>query len=199
MSTEFENAKKHLSQDPVMKSLVDTLEINPLQKSNQLFHDLLESVTSQQLSVKAADTIFQRFKTLLPEALTPQGVYALTHEQLRAAGLSNAKATYIHAIAHEIVINKLDPQTLYSMSDQEVISQLTKIKGIGQWTAEMVLIFSLARPDIFSVGDLGLRAAIEKHYGIERTKLKEIETLSQQWQPYRSYACRYLWKSLSVK
>lgn len=194
--TELEQAKIHLSYDPILKNVIDNTELNNITPSKKFFHDLLESITSQQLSIKAADTIYNRFKSLLPADFTPEDVFALAHEQMRSAGLSNAKSTYIHAIAHEIVVNKMDTNDLYQLPDEQVIERLTKIKGIGKWTAEMTLIFALARPDVFSVGDLGLRTAIEKLYGIERTEIKRISELSHSWKPYRSYASRYLWKSL---
>lgn len=196
---ELKLAKDFLIHDDVLRPVIEKYELTSSVMSTRLFYDVLESIVSQQLSIKAADTIFKRFLALLPEQFTPEDVYALTHEQLRSVGLSNNKAIYVHALAHEVVMNAFEMDTLHQVSDEEVIVQLTRIKGIGRWTAEMMLIFALGRPDVFSVGDLGLRAAVEKLYGIERTKLKEIEELSQQWKPYRSYASRWLWKSLDNK
>lgn len=185
--------------DEMLRSVIERVDLEPKKISMRMFYDVLESIVSQQLSIKAADTIFKRLLGLLPESFTAENVYALTHEQLRSVGLSNNKAIYVHALAHEVVMNEFDMEMLHEFSDEEVIVQLTRIKGIGRWTAEMMLIFALGRPDVFSIGDLGLRAAVEKLCGIERTKLKEIEELSQQWKPYRSYASRWLWKSLDNK
>jgi DNA-3-methyladenine glycosylase II len=115
---------------------------------------------------------------------------------LRAVGLSTAKTKYVKSLAQAIEERSLDLEDLRTKSDEEVITELIKIKGIGRWTAEMFLIFTLHRTDVFSVGDLGLRTAVARLYTIDRDNLSEIQKISEQWSPYRSFAARYLWKSL---
>ena len=159
------------------------------------FLDLIEIVTGQQLSMKAADTILARFLALFPAKPKPDEVLAVTIETLRSVGLSNSKANYVRNIAQAVSSGSLPLDQLEKQSDDEVKRELIKIKGIGPWSAEMFLIFSLKRPDIFSVGDLGLRTAIEKLYGISRDDQKAILALAESWRPHRSLACRYLWAS----
>ena len=183
--------------DPILKSL---LSKHPLKEyygaDGNYFLDLIEIVTGQQLSLKAAGTILARFLALFPAKPKPDEVLAVTIETLRSVGLSNSKANYVRNIAQAVSSGSLPLDQLEKQSDDEVKRELIKIKGIGPWSAEMFLIFSLKRPDIFSVGDLGLRTAIEKLYGINRDDLKAILTLSQTWSPHRTLAARLLWASL---
>ena len=178
-------------------------------RSDYLYEDLIESIVSQQLSIKAADTIFARFKALFhtrhPELVSgsqtlfpePEHILSKSDDVLRSAGLSYAKARYIKSIATVFANHEIDPKLIKGMQDEEVITELTKIKGVGKWTAEMILIFTLNRPDVFSIGDLGIRNAITRLYGI--TDQKEILKLSESWKPHRSTACWYLWRSLENK
>ena len=161
-----------------------------------LFLDLVEIITGQQLSIKVAKSIFDRFLALYPKTSTPGDVLTTSDEKLRRIGLSGSKVKYVKNIAEAISSGALPLNQLEKLSDDEVKKELLKIKGIGPWSAEMFLIFSLKRPDVFSVGDLGLRTAIEKLYGIKRDNLKKIEKLAADWRPHRSLACRYLWASL---
>ncbi len=160
------------------------------------FLDLVEIVTSQQLSTKVANVIFKRFMGLFPDRPNPKQVLNINLEKLRLVGLSNSKAHYVQNIAHAISSGNLPLDQLEKLSDDEIKKELIKIKGIGPWSAEMFLIFSLKRPDVFSLGDLGLRTAIEKLYGIKRDNLKDIEKLADSWRPHRSLASRLLWVSL---
>jgi len=191
-------AIKHLRQDPVLSCIIDNYTISSPKPSTNLFRDLLEAIVSQQLSNKAAATIFDRFLTLFPKEKTPrpEEILKLSDETLRSCGLSRQKTSYLKSLAEEIVSNKLVLENLHLLSDEAVISSLTTVKGIGRWTAEMFLIFSLGRQDTFSLGDLGLRAAVAKLYGVDREDKIKIEAISQIWSPYRSLACLYLWKSL---
>ena len=186
----------HLKKDPVMKKLIAKHQIKEYWGGQKdLFLDLIEIITGQQLSMKAADTILARFLALFPAKPKPDEVLAVTIETLRSVGLSNSKANYVRNIAQAIFSGSLPLDQLEKQSDDEVKRELIKIKGIGPWSAEMFLIFSLKRPDIFSVGDLGLRTAIEKLYGISRDDQKAILALAESWRPHRSLACRYLWAS----
>jgi DNA-3-methyladenine glycosylase II len=206
--------------DPILQNLIKKYPV-PIftERSKFLFEDLIESIVSQQLSVKASDTIFKRFKGLFstnrhPEQSegsskkedsspsvqndtffpSPHDVLAMDDQKIRKAGISFQKISYIKNIATAFANNEIDTEEIKKMSDEEVILHLTQLKGVGKWTAEMILIFTLNRPDIFSLGDLGIRRAIEQLYGI--TNHTEILALSKQWQPNRSTACWYLWRSL---
>ncbi len=165
-------------------------------RSTALMQSLMQSIISQQLSVKAADTIYTRFVDLFSAKEFPSAVevLAMEDEKIRSAGLSYSKIKYVKSVANAFVSDLIDIEKVRKQSDEEVIKELTQIKGIGKWTAEMILIFTLQRPDIFSIGDLGLRNAIIKLYGI--TDQEEMIKLSEKWKPNRSAACWYLWKSL---
>ena len=189
-------AKSHLSRDKVLKKLIAKFEIKQYwgHQSNH-FLDLVEIITGQQLSMKAADTIFKRFLALFSTKPKPEDILKIPIDKLRSIGLSNSKSRYVHNIASAIVDSSLPLDRLDKMTGDEVKKELIKIKGIGPWSAEMFLMFSLKRPDVFSVGDLGLRTAIEKLYGIKRDNLKQIEKLAETWRPHRTLACRLLWSS----
>lgn len=167
--------------------------------SDDFFRDLCESIVSQQLSVKASDTIFKRFLSLLPNSqLTPENVLKIPHEKLRSCGLSNSKSLYIKDLASKVIDGTVELDKLPAMINEEIIAELIKVKGIGRWTAEMFLMFALARPDIFSAGDLGLRNAIMRLYGLKRIPTeKKLIAIAHKWSPYRTYACRVLWRTLN--
>ncbi len=184
------NPYSHLTKDPVMANLINKfgeLEVKP--SGVDPFTDLVDSIVSQQLSIKAARTIFGRFKELLKKyPFDPQEILDLDTELARSAGVSYAKISYAKNIAQAVKVGELDFGQFPELSDQEIKDKLIKIKGVGPWTAEMFLIFTLGRPDVFSDGDLGLKNAIKKLYpqGVNPAL----------WRPYTSYACLYLWKSL---
>ncbi|MEX0896152.1 MAG: DNA-3-methyladenine glycosylase 2 family protein [Patescibacteria group bacterium] len=192
--------------DPVMHSLHskitaafgDFKPITPAHHS-QHFQRLSESIISQQLAVRAADTIKERVRVAVGKNFEPKVVRGVPIEQLRSAGLSNQKASYIHSIAEYWLENNSQVRSLAQLEDEVIIEMLTTIKGVGRWTAEMFLLSTLGRKDIFSIGDYGLRKAAIKAYGLlEESKPTEILELSQQWQPHRSLASRILWKSLEI-
>ncbi|MCL5435033.1 MAG: DNA-3-methyladenine glycosylase [Patescibacteria group bacterium] len=164
-------------------------------RSEKLYEELVESIIGQQLSGKAADTIFKRFLALFNNKFpTPEKLMKTDDEKLRSAGMSYSKAAYIKNIAKAFKEKQLEVKKIKKLSDEEVRKELTKIKGVGNWTAEMILIFTLKREDVFSLGDAGLRHAIKNLYKIE--KEKDILKLSENWKPNRSFACWYLWRSL---
>jgi len=161
------------------------------------FGDLVRVILSQQLSSKAARTIFERVETLAggPGVLRPDAVLALTPETLRGAGVSRPKASYLHDLAARVSDGRLDLASLESRPDDEVVDAITSVKGLGQWSADMFLIFRLHRPDVFPVGDLGIVRGVQRLHGLrrpppERTMLK----LAEPWRPYRSVAAWYLWR-----
>lgn len=196
----MDNAKalKHLRKDKILGTILDKYTVSTPKVSTNLFRDLLEAIVSQQLSNKAASTIFSRFLGLFPKEQIPkpEEILKLSEETLRSCGLSHQKASYLKSLAEEIVSNKLVLENLHILPDEEVITALTKVKGIGPWTAEMFLIFSLGRLDTFSLGDLGLRTTVSRLYGVDRQDKTKIEKISNKWSPYRSLASLYLWKSL---
>ena len=208
---------KKLFTDKILLELVERYPAPQwTDRSEFLFEDLIDTIIAQQLSGKAATSIFNRFKSLFypdvkidePRAKvsyassqfifpTPDEVLGVSQETMRSLGISTAKAKYIHNVAQAFVDKHIQIEEIKRMSDEEIISILTQIKGIGTWSAEMILIFTLNRPDIFSLGDLGLRKAIENLYGVrERNKILE---LTANWSPNRSLASWYLWRSLENK
>ena len=182
--------------DPVLKKLHKQYGPHQFEdRSEKLYEELVESIIGQQLSGKAADTIFKRFLALFNNKFpTPEKLMKTDAEKLRSAGMSYSKAAYIKNIANAFKNGDLDSKKLKKMSDEDVKKELTKIKGVGNWTAEMILIFTLKREDVFSLGDAGLRRAIKNLYNID--KEKDILKLSENWKPNRSFACWYLWRSL---
>lgn len=193
------NPNRHLQKDPVMKTLIQKHgPIPDLTPSENLFADLVEAIVNQQLSEKAGATIFKRFKGLFGSSRFPRPTRILNvpDQRIRDAGLSWSKIRYIKGLSEIIDQKKIDLEQLFDQSDEEVIETLITVKGVGRWTAEMILIFSLNRPDVFSMGDLGLRTAVSKLYRVDRDNLQKIEAISLRWKPFRSYASRYLWKSL---
>ncbi len=191
-------AISHLRKDKILNLVIDKYKVSSPKISTNLFRDLLEAIISQQLSNKAAATIFNRFLSLFPKERVPQPeeILKLSEEILRSCGVSHQKASYLKSLAEEITSQKLVLENLHLLEDEEVVLELTKVKGVGRWTAEMFLIFSLGRQNIFSVGDLGLRSAVAKLYGVNREDKIKIEEISKNWSPYRSLASLYLWKSL---
>ncbi|MEK7516915.1 MAG: DNA-3-methyladenine glycosylase 2 family protein, partial [Patescibacteria group bacterium] len=155
-------------------------------------------IINQQLSDKASATIYKRFRRLYPNgSITADHTLKLSHEELRTTGTSNAKVRFIKGLAQKVVNKEVQLEKLHSMTNEEVIKELTRIKGIGPWTAEMFIMFSLGREDVFSHGDLGLRNAIKTLYGFKREPTrKQIEKITKKWSPYRTYACTILWRSL---
>jgi len=190
-------AHKHLSNDPVMKKLIKQFDLPAWSYNGDLFLDLIGSIIGQQLSVKAGTTIENRFLDLFPKRKpTPKQILKTPDEKLRKCGMSYGKIKYIKGICTAVIKKQVNFESLREMEDEEIIVELVKLKGVGRWTAEMFIMFCLGRPDIFSFGDLGLKNAVAKHYGIDRDDLKKIEKITIKWSPHRTLACRYLWKSL---
>jgi DNA-3-methyladenine glycosylase II len=158
--------------------------------------DIVETIIGQQLSNKVADVLASRFHALFPQPLQPQDVLHASVEQLRACGISYAKIAAIQGAAQAALDGSLELEHISHMTDDEIRDHLVQLRGVGEWTADMLLIFSLQRQDVFSVKDLGLRTAISRLYGIEREDTLAILTISGKWSPYRSLASRYLWMSL---
>lgn len=196
---------KHFKKvDPVLYSILEKVystegdDFLKLNKKEDLFLELVESITSQQLSVKASDTIFKRLVNLMPhKKVTPPSIVKTSDDKLRSAGLSFGKIKYIKDLSQKVLDKELILEDLDKLPDEEVILKLTKVKGIGRWTAEMFLMFALGREDLFSHGDLGLQNAIKKLYQMDNYKVDEVEKIIESWSPYKTYACRILWRSLN--
>ncbi len=187
--------------DPVLGSVLEKIDsIKPLVKSDNFFADLCETITNQQLSEKVGTVIFNRFKKLFPKGkITAKNLLKLADKEIRKIGTSGNKVKFMKELAKKVHTQEVNLKKLEQLKNEEVIAELTKLKGIGQWTAEMFLMFSLGREDIFSYGDLGLRRAIQKLYKLTREPTKkEAEKISLKWSPYRTYACRILWRSLEL-
>ena len=166
--------------------------------SDDYFVSLCEDIIGQQLGGKAADAITKRFHELLGKhGVCPESVLGESDDAIRAIGTSWAKVRSLKDLARKVKDKIVRLENLPEKSDEKVIEELVKVKGIGPWTAEMFLMFSLGREDVFSYGDLGLKNAIQKIYGFKKSpSIKQISTIEKRWRPYRTYACRILWASL---
>ena len=187
--------------DPVLAAVIDRVGpcgLEPPEEDGRtLFAYLARAVTFQQLSTKAAGTIHGRFEALFAPALpTPAGLAVLTDEQLRGAGLSRQKVASIRAIGEHFAGRDLQIDDLASWTDEAIIEDLTRIRGIGRWTVEMLLLFRLGRPDVFASDDLGIQRGVQRALGLpERPKPKALKELSERWKPHRSIASWYLWRA----
>lgn len=192
----YSKAKQHFKkQDPILHAAAREIEIEDIVVSDDLFRDIVWTIVGQQLSSLAANAIFARFQKLFRGKITPKKILVLKEDDMRAAGLSGAKVRAIKNVAETVAQGHLDIKLLPTLKDDEIVAELTKVKGIGPWTAEMLLMFSLGRTDIFSKGDLGLKKGIIQLYG-EKTFAndKKLTALLASWSPYRTYAARVLWK-----
>jgi DNA-3-methyladenine glycosylase II len=194
-------AVMHLKKsDPVLRSIIERVGPCRMEFGPAEFSSLAEAIVYQQLNGKAAVTIFKRFAELAGEPITPEGILKLSDEQLRAVGLSKQKSAYLKDLAAKTAAGVLDFSKLPDLSDEEVIQHLTQVKGIGVWTSHMFLIFSLRRPNVLPTGDYGVQMAVKKHYRKRKLpKPLEMEKIARAWEPYRSIACWYMWRSLDIK
>ena len=201
MTTDYARARRHLARrDPVIRDLMRVHGQCGLADAQhgEPFGALMKAIVSQQLSTKAAHTIFTRLMALFDGAPTPGALAALTDAQLRGVGLSGQKLRYMRDLGGKVQDGSLPLHALDAMSDDDVIVALTKVKGIGRWTAEMFLMFRLHRPDVLPVDDLGIVKAVQKAYGLRKTPSPDrLNEIGDAWRPYRSVACWYLWRSLS--
>ena len=190
----------HLSKDRRLKQLIDRhTEPLSLTRQKDIVFYLCASIMSQQLSTKVAHTIRQRFLDLFGgRAPAPEEILAVSPAALRSIGLSNAKVSYVLNVARFAMEQGLDHRKLNKMDNEEVITWLTQIKGVGRWTAEMLLMFGLAREDVFAIDDWGIQNAMIHVYKLDREDKKafreKLLKISAKWSPYRTYACLYLWR-----
>jgi DNA-3-methyladenine glycosylase II len=218
-----------------MRAIIERIGPCRMQFSPPQFHSLAEAIVYQQLNGNAAETIFKRFAALAGEPVTPQGILKLSDEQMRAAGLSKQKSAYLKDLAAKTLSGLLDFARLPEFPDAEVVEHLTQVKGIGVWTAQMFLMFTLKRENVLPTGDFAVRMAMHKHYldiqrkvqrnvqrNVQRARAanksasakapkkarkrkiklpspEQMEKIAKRWEPYRSVACWYLWRSLDSK
>ncbi len=183
--------------DPVLSGLIDRVGPYRIRYLEPDFETLVKSIVYQQLSGKVAATIFARLRAAAGDGrLTPEAALKLAPQRMRTLGLSRQKIGYIRDIARHTLSGEADFATLPGMKDEAVIEALTGLRGVGVWTAHMFLIFALRRKDVLPVGDLGIRAAVKKAYGLESMPTpSEVEQVGEKWRPYRTIASWYLWRS----
>lgn len=189
----------HLSRDSKLAKVLATQDATEIKPRKNIPLRLCASIMSQQLSTKVAKVIFQRFLDLYGgKEPKPAQIAATPFDTLRAIGLSNAKTQYVLNVAQFAMEQGLDDKKLKKMSNEEIISLLTQIKGVGQWTVEMLLMFTLGREDVFAVDDYGIQTAMKKLYKLEDSNKKELkekmQKIAAKWSPYRTYACLHLWQ-----
>ncbi len=190
-------AIKFLKKDPKLANIIESVGTYKISLIENPYESLVEAIITQQLSGKAAKSISSRFRSLYKKYPKPSDVLKTPDSKLQKAGLSKMKISYIKDLSNRIEAKELRLKALHEMSDDQVVAELTKVKGIGRWTAEMFLIFSLGREDVLPVGDLGLKKGIQRLYSLkEIPEEKQIEELAERWRPYRTVATWYLWKSL---
>jgi DNA-3-methyladenine glycosylase II len=194
-------AVQHLKKaDPVLATIIERVGPYRMNYDEPAFASLAEAIVYQQLHGKAAATIFRRLTDLAGLPLEPEGILRLSEAQMRGAGLSKQKLSYLRDLAAKTQCGEVQFAHLPELPDEEVIKELTKVKGIGVWTAHMFLIFSLRRTNVLPTGDLGIQMAIRKHYRKRKLpKPGQMEKIARPWEPYRSVACWYLWRSLDIK
>ena len=204
----MKRAIRHLQQaDPVMAGIIERIGPFKMRYREPSFDAMARSIVFQQLHGKAATTIFERVRCAClngggqsGEALTPASILALSEAQLRACGLSRQKLSYLRDLAQRTASGEIDFGRLPQMSDEDVIEHLTRVKGIGVWSAQMFLMFALRRPNVMPTADYGINAAIKKAYRKRQMpKPKQILKISQPWHPYCSVACWYLWRYAELR
>lgn len=197
----MQKALNHLKKaDPVLAGIIERVGRYRMDYDDPVFASLAEAIVYQQLHGKAAATIFNRLTDLAGLPLKPEGILRLSEEQMRSVGLSKQKSSYLRDLAAKTQCGEVQFEHLPGLADEEVVRELTKVKGIGVWTAHMFLIFSLRRANVLPTGDLGIQTAIRNHYGKRKLpKPAQMEKIAKPWEPYRSVACWYLWRSLDIK
>jgi DNA-3-methyladenine glycosylase II len=197
----IQNARRHLrAADPVMKEMIDAVGPFTLRFDGDRFGLLVRSIISQQISTSAARSIRRRLQKLAgPDGLTAENLAKFTVDELRPVGLSSQKASYVADLASKVNDGTVNLRQIGRLSDERVVETLTQVRGIGYWTAQMFLIFSLGRPDVFPHDDLGVRTAIRDRYGLDDLPDKKTShTIAAPWRPYASVASWYCWRSLDL-
>lgn len=191
-----ESALSHLRKDKILRKIIDTTPLFPRVKKESVYHSLLGSIISQQLSTKAAATIHQRFLDIYDGKPHPELVINTHHEQLRGCGLSNQKANYVKNLATYFLDQPIEKKYWNKFEDEEIIQMLSSIKGIGKWTVQMTLMFTLERPNVFPIDDLIIKNSVIHYYNLDRNDkdiIHNVNKIAEKWSPYRSFACFYFW------
>ena len=191
----WDKAKKELSaKDPILSELIEQYEDLELISRGDLFYTLIRSIIGQQISVKAASTVWSRLSEKVGEII-PENILSRSIDELRNCGLSGKKVEYIRGISESW--NDYSNYEWEKMDDEQIVKKLIQLRGVGRWTAEMILIFTLLRPDIFPIGDIGMIRGIEKTYNSgEKMSIEEIYKISEKWKPWRTVACCYMWSAV---
>jgi DNA-3-methyladenine glycosylase II len=194
----MQEALKKLRQDPVLAGIIHRVGPFGMVYRPPEFETLVRSIAAQQVSGKVARVFTERLIARMPEGkITPEAILRMRPSTMRKLGFSAAKTEYIRDLARKTVARELVFDQLAAMSDEDIIEHLTKVKGIGVWTAHMFLMFALQRPDILPVGDLGIRSAMQRAYGLEALPTPaQMREIAENWRPWCSVACWYLWRSL---
>ena len=194
-------ARRHLQKnDPIFKPILKSVGPFTAKTKRDRFGTLVNSIISQQISVAAAATIRERLATAVkPNAISPESLLKFDSESLREVGISRQKASYVLDLAEKVHTGTIDLKTIHKKDDEAVIEEMIQVRGIGRWTAQMFLMFSLGRLDVLPVDDLGIKNAIQKQYDLPELPDKtQIEAIAENWRPYSTVACWYLWQSLAV-
>lgn len=186
--------------DAILKPVIEAVGLCTIRPHKNYYQELVDSIISQQLSIKAAATIFKRFKDLFGgEFPAPEDILKKDIDELRSVGLSRGKAMYVRDLAQHVVDGKVKFDHLDSLSNEEIIKELTAVKGIGEWTAHMFMMFCMGRMDVLAHGDLGIKNGVERLYGLKKQPdAATIQRIAKKnkWHPYETVACWYVWKSL---
>jgi DNA-3-methyladenine glycosylase II len=192
-------ALRHLAKDEKLRAALENTQLEKLRREENILLYLCLSIISQQLSTKVARIICDRFLALFEGGeVTAERILSIEPHELRAVGLSGAKVNYIRNVCEFFLENQLRDEVLHSLSDDDIIELLIQIKGVGRWTIEMLMLFAMGREDVFAVDDLGIQQAMTRIYHLKSDSKRQLtnamKTISEQWRPYRSYACLALWK-----
>ncbi|QKG78747.1 DNA-3-methyladenine glycosylase 2 family protein [Tenuifilum thalassicum] len=195
--------KKALGKDDVMSRLIDKYEVKPLPITSDIYIDMLENIVSQQLSGRVAKVIYERFLDVFPDRYpSPDLLVGKDEKVLREVGLSNSKVRYVKSMAQFALVNDLSTDRIKKMTDVEVINLLTQVKGVGVWTAQMLLIFSLGREDVFPVDDLAIKKGMVELYDLQskgKMLTNELHEIASAWKPYRTWGTRLIWAYMNDK
>lgn len=200
---EIDKALKHLStQDPIISTIIKNYPKCNLKPKRKYFNSLVRAIIGQQLSILAADAIWNKFNNYFDKKPSPEKILETDYDTLRSLGLSNAKVKYVTDLSEKVLNKEVKLRGFTKMTDEEIIAELTKVKGIGVWTVHMFMMFNLGRLNVLATGDLGIKKAIMLNYGTETLPTEEDVTKvsgKYNWHPYNTVACWYMWASLDEK
>lgn len=195
MEQEIKKAVKHLKKDRIMAQIVSEFDVPVINTHKKYFQSLVRSIIYQQLSGKSAESIQKKFTSTLKNKVTPENILSLSDIQFKNSGISPQKMGYLRDLSLRFTDGTVNPKNFHKMSDSEIIEHLVKVKGVGVWTTQMFLMFTLGRMDVLPVGDLGIQKGFKYAFRLKKLPdTKKMEKISKNWSPYRTIACMYLWK-----